>query len=192
LLALGAALFGVVSVGAFDSFVTDDATNVRVDVTRIASYVAAGVGFIGGGAILKHAGTVRGITTATSLWTASAVGLAAGLGAWVGAVTATAIALIALAALKPLSGWIDRHSHPPRSLVVHVSGPSIGAAILQRVQDTAAASIRSMRLGQGQTDGTFELVVEFWTRPDDEIVSELIGRLDDEFGGEIRSVSLQS
>jgi hypothetical protein len=49
-----------------------------------------------------------------------------------------------------------------------------------------------MRLGQGQTDGTFELVVEFWTRPDDEIVSELIGRLDDEFGGEIRSVSLQS
>ena len=50
LLATGAALFGVASVGAFDSFVTERAdTNVQIDVTRIASYVAAGIGFIGVG-----------------------------------------------------------------------------------------------------------------------------------------------
>src|SRR4029078_12184913 len=49
LLAAGAALFSVASVGAFDSFITDSDTNVQIDVTRIASYVAAGIGFIGGG-----------------------------------------------------------------------------------------------------------------------------------------------
>ncbi|MGB0115114.1 MAG: MgtC/SapB family protein, partial [Ilumatobacteraceae bacterium] len=111
LLALGAALFGAVSVGAFDQFVGDPAdTNVRIDVTRIASYVAAGIGFIGGGAIIKHRGAVSGITTATSLWTAAAVGLAVGVGFWVAAVTATVIALTALLGLKPFSAWLRRRS----------------------------------------------------------------------------------
>jgi putative Mg2+ transporter-C (MgtC) family protein len=110
LLALGAGLFGAISAGAFTDFVSTSATNVQVDVTRVASYVAAGIGFIGGGAILKHRGHITGITTATSLWTGAAVGLAAGLGFWVGAVATTVIALLALRALKPLSNWLERHA----------------------------------------------------------------------------------
>ena len=191
LLSLGAALFGVVSVGAFDSFITDEATNTRVDVTRIASYVAAGVGFIGGGVILKHAGAVRGITTATSLWTAAAVGLAAGVGFWVGAVAATVLALVALAVLKPLSDWIGRRSYPPRSLVIVVRNSATGAAVLKRVHDIAVNSVRSVQLGEGNDDST-ELAVQFWTRPDDEVIEQLIERLDAEFGADVRSVSLRA
>jgi putative Mg2+ transporter-C (MgtC) family protein len=191
LLALGAALFGVVSVGAFDAFITDEPTNARVDVTRIASYVAAGVGFIGGGVILKHAGEVRGITTATSLWTAAAVGLAAGVGFWVGALTATVVALVALALLKPLSNWIERRSHPPRSLVIVVRNSAIGAVVLSRVHEIATTSVRSMQLGEGNDDTT-ELAVQFWTRPDDQVIERLIERLDDEFGADVSSVSLRS
>ena len=115
LLALGAALFGAISVGAFTDFATRSPTNVQVDVTRVASYVAAGIGFIGGGAILKDRGTITGITTATSLWTGAAVGLAAGLGFWVGAVATAVIALAALRGLKPLSNWLQRHGSPPSS-----------------------------------------------------------------------------
>ena len=191
LLSLGAALFGVVSVGAFDSFITDAATNTRVDVTRIASYVAAGVGFIGGGVILRHAGAVRGITTATSLWTAAAVGLAAGVGFWVGAVAATVLALVALAVLKPLSDWIGRRSYPPRSLVVVVRNSATGVAVLKRVHDIATTSVRSVQLGEGHDDDT-ELAVQFWTRPDDEVIEHLLERLDAEFGADVRSVSLRA
>ncbi|HSM64787.1 MAG TPA: MgtC/SapB family protein [Ilumatobacteraceae bacterium] len=108
LLALGAALFGAISVGAFTEFVDGSTTNVQVDVTRVASYVAAGIGFIGGGAILKDRGRITGITTATSLWTGAAVGLAAGLGFWLGAVATAVIALAALRILKPLSKWLER------------------------------------------------------------------------------------
>lgn len=115
LLALGAGLFGAVSVGAFDGFIDDSGdTNVRVDVTRVASYVAAGIGFIGGGAILKHRGTITGVTTATSLWTTAAVGLAAGLGFWLGALATAALALIALWALQPFSAWLQRRSASTR------------------------------------------------------------------------------
>lgn len=103
LLALGAALFGITSVGAFDGFVTERAdTNIQVDVTRIASYVAAGVGFIGAGTILKGPGGIRGLTTAASLWTVAAIGLASGVGFWEPALVATVIALVSLTLLRPM------------------------------------------------------------------------------------------
>lgn len=105
LLTLGAALFSVVSVAGFDALASERSSNVTIDVTRIAAYIAPGVGFIGGGAIVKSGRKVTGITTAASLWTAAAIGVAAGLGFWVGAVVTTVIALIALEALQPLSNW---------------------------------------------------------------------------------------
>lgn len=112
LLSLGSAVFGLVSIGAFADFASTGAdTNVVVDVTRIASYVAAGVGFIGGGAIIKHGGIVKGITTAASLWVAAAVGLASGLGHWQSAVIACGAALVALAVLRPVSTALSNRQH---------------------------------------------------------------------------------
>jgi putative Mg2+ transporter-C (MgtC) family protein len=191
LLSLGAALFGAVSVAGFDEYITDATTNVQVDVTRVASYVAAGVGFIGGGVILKHAGAVRGITTAASLWTAAAIGLASGVGFWVGAVTATAVALVALAGLKPLSDWVGRRSHPPSSLIVLVASPAVGVEVLRTVQSIAGTSIRAVQLGEGQDDGT-ELALQFWHRPDVDVMERIVDGLHDQFGSDVRSVSLRN
>lgn len=106
LLTLGAALFTIVSVAGFDAYVSDrNSTNVNVDVTRIAAYIVPGVGFIGGGAILKAQGRIHGLTTAASLWTAAGIGIASGLGLWVAAAGATVLALFALEVLRPLSRW---------------------------------------------------------------------------------------
>ena len=106
LLALGAALLGAISVGAFDEFAARRAsTNIQVDVTRVASYVAAGIGFLGAGAIIKRGSGIKGLTTAASLWVAAAVGLAAGLGFWVGAIAGAVLALAALLADHPMQ-WL--------------------------------------------------------------------------------------
>jgi putative Mg2+ transporter-C (MgtC) family protein len=103
LLALGSALFGAISVGAFSSFVAPrNGTDISIDPTRVASYVVAGVGFLGGGAILKRDDHVRGLTTAASLWVVAAVGLAAGLGFWAGAVVATVVATAVLLLEGPI------------------------------------------------------------------------------------------
>lgn len=192
LLALGSGLFGIVSVGAFDSFIDDGRSNVQVDVTRVASYVAAGVGFIGGGAILKHAGTVRGITTASSLWAAAAIGLSVGVGFWVGAITATVISLVALAALRPLSNWIDRRSHLPKTVIVLLRSPARSADALAIVQDLASPSIKSVRIGDSHGADLTEVVVQFWSRPEDEVVTRISARLDDELGDDLATVSLRS
>lgn len=115
LLAVGSALFGVVSVGAFTMFFAQrNDSNFTVDPSRIASYVAAGVGFLGAGAIVKRDDRVRGLTTAASIWVVAAVGLAAGLGFWSGALTATVITFIALVAERPLKALARRlqRQHP--------------------------------------------------------------------------------
>ncbi len=109
LLALGAALFGLLSVSAFADFVTTQAgSNVNLDVSRIASYIPAGVGFIGAGVILKRHNRIRGLTTAASLWVAAAVGLGAGLGSWEAAVVTTVIALAGLLSDRPIGALMRR------------------------------------------------------------------------------------
>lgn len=117
LLALGSGVFGVISVGGFADFIVERATtNLQVDVTRIASYVAAGVGFLGGGAILKQTHRVRGLTTAASLWACAAVGLAAGIGFYSAAIAATVSTLVMLLLDAPMRKL--RRRHLKRSLSV--------------------------------------------------------------------------
>lgn len=166
LVVLGAALFGLVSIAGFDAFVTDDrsATNVQVDVSRIASYVAPGIGFIGGGAILKYGGRVSGITTAASLWSAAAIGLSVGLGFWVGAVVTTVIVLLALEALEPLSKLAHRVGRRRRAqLVVLLRDTSDLDRLVSELQH-ADAPIRKMQFGQGPDDDS-AVTVEFWEEP---------------------------
>lgn len=88
LVSLGAAIFTVVSAFGF--------AGDGVDPTRIAAQVVSGIGFLGGGAILHYGGTVRGLTTAASLWAVAAVGMAAGSGLFVVAVVATVLVILAL------------------------------------------------------------------------------------------------
>ncbi|HEY3832961.1 MAG TPA: MgtC/SapB family protein [Acidimicrobiia bacterium] len=120
LLALGAAVFGVISVGAFGQFaVVGKPANITVDVSRVAAYVSAGVGFLGAGTILKTGDHIKGLTTAASLWVAAAVGLAAGVGLWSAAVAGALLAFAALVAERPFA-WLStrlrsrrRDTEPP-------------------------------------------------------------------------------
>lgn len=105
-LALGAALFGVLSgygFQAFDALRTE--TNYQVDPTRVASTMVTGIGFLGGGAILKEGAKVRGLTTAASLWVTAAIGLGCALGAWLLSIVTTGIVLFSLTALRRPQRW---------------------------------------------------------------------------------------
>lgn len=166
LVVLGAALFGLVSIAGFDSFFADDraATNVQLDVSRIASYVAPGIGFIGGGAILKYGGRVSGITTAASLWSAAAIGLSVGVGFWVGAVATTVIVLVALEALEPLSKLAHRVGRRRRAQLVVLLRDGSDLDRLVSELKHADAPIRKLQFGQGPDDDS-AVTVEFWEEP---------------------------
>src|SRR5215471_11305238 len=80
LVAVGAALFTMVGAYGFEDF-----PSRSVDPTRIAAQVVTGIGFLGAGIIFRQGFTIRGLTTAASLWLAAAIGMAAGIGFWQGA-----------------------------------------------------------------------------------------------------------
>jgi putative Mg2+ transporter-C (MgtC) family protein len=73
---------------------------VTVDSSRIAASVVAGVGFLGGGSILRTGATVQGLTTAAGLWLVAAIGLCAGSGMYPESVAVTMLGLIALTVLR--------------------------------------------------------------------------------------------
>ena len=91
---VGAALFTLVSAYGFTDW------GVRVDPTRIAAQIVTGIGFLGAGAIIRQGLSVRGLTTAATLWLVAAIGMAAGAGYWEGALIATFGAIITLGPLR--------------------------------------------------------------------------------------------
>ena len=103
LVALGSALFVIAPL---------DPGMAAADVSRVLQGVAAGIGFIGAGAILKltDAHQIKGLTTAASIWTTAAVGASAGLGRFGLAVVAAILAWITLSLLNRF----ESAGHPDR------------------------------------------------------------------------------
>lgn len=91
LVAIGSALFTTLSFDVFGGTPGDSGS-------RVAANVLTGVGFLGGGMILKEGGTVRGLTTASGIWAVAAVGMAVGTDRYLLAVLTTALIMVVFAA----------------------------------------------------------------------------------------------
>jgi len=103
LVAVGSALFTLVSAYGFGEFLAQTGPVVPVDPTRIAAQIVTGIGFLGAGAIIRQGMNVRGLTTAATLWAVAAIGLACGAGYYAGAVTTAVVVLVALWPVKILA-----------------------------------------------------------------------------------------
>ena len=84
LVAVGAALFTIVSAYGFHDFLTSGDSVIRADPTRIAAQIVTGIGFLGAGAIIRQGLSVRGLTTAATLWVVAAIGMASRRGLLLG------------------------------------------------------------------------------------------------------------
>jgi len=139
LVSIGAALFTLVSAYGFDDFLHTGVPTVGYDPTRIAAQVVTGVGFLGAGAIIRHGTSVRGLTTAATLWVSAAIGIAAGAGYYSGAVLATAVTIFALWPLRYVgAGMVDRLRPESRLLVVHLRRNEPSAPLLDWFKEQGA------------------------------------------------------
>jgi putative Mg2+ transporter-C (MgtC) family protein len=117
---LGAGLFGVISTLGFLEFDQPRANSlIQADVTRVASNVVVGIGFLGAGVIFRQGNTVRNLTTAASLWVVAAIGLACGVGDVTSAAIGAVVLLVSLVVLRPVRSLI-RERWAARSTVVQV------------------------------------------------------------------------
>jgi putative Mg2+ transporter-C (MgtC) family protein len=105
LLCLGSTLVMLTSIHIFDVYIA----RVPCDPGRIAAGVVTGVGFLGAGAIMQTKASVKGLTTAASLWVVAGIGLAVGSGLYFGAVLTTILTLVALFFFSRLEHIMIRH-----------------------------------------------------------------------------------
>jgi putative Mg2+ transporter-C (MgtC) family protein len=156
--AVGSALFVMAGAYGFGDFVTrDGSTNVVIGVDRVASTVVTGIGFLGGGAILKHGASVRGLTTAGSLWVTSAVGLAAALGSYTIVLAATVLTLLSLVALRFPERWIARKWAVDREMVVIRLAPAADASpVIAALAGLSDVRIRHLTVVSEGDDVTVE------------------------------------
>jgi uncharacterized membrane protein YhiD involved in acid resistance len=98
------------------TFVEHDA--IRTDPTRMAQGIMTGIGFLGAGVIFKEGLTVRGLTTAASIWVTAAIGILVGIGFWFAAIVGAVAALVGLFARRCIctaSHWQPNFSSQARS-----------------------------------------------------------------------------
>ncbi len=105
LVCVGSALFMLVSIYGFDDIAPvtttlEDDIGTRRDTARIAAQVVSGIGFLGAGTILHEGLTIKGLTTAASLWIVSAIGLAVGSGMYLLSTVATMLTMLTLVTFR--------------------------------------------------------------------------------------------
>ena len=155
---VGAALFTLVSAYGFRDVLEQG--QVVADPTRIAAQIVSGIGFLGAGAIIRQGLSVRGLTTAATLWLVAAIGMASGAGYYDGALIATLGALITLgplriAAYKIIHRWrpaVDR-------LVVDIPAGGSPVPILEVIEERGARVI-SLEIAQEGDRRSIALDVE--------------------------------
>jgi putative Mg2+ transporter-C (MgtC) family protein len=135
LVCLGSALFTIVSAYGFREFLTSGDQVIRADPTRIAAQIVTGIGFLGAGAIIRQGLSVRGLTTAATLWVAAAIGIAAGAGYYSGAVLGTVVTLVALWPLRIAAYQVFERIRPEeRSIVIDLRPETSLAQLLDALE----------------------------------------------------------
>ena len=112
------------------------------DPDRMAAQVISGIGFLGAGTIIREGITIKGLTTAASLWAVASLGLAVGAGCYFIALCGTLIIVITLTVLRVLQDKQFRHTDNPR-LLLHIpcSDPVLLTENLKRLAEDSGANI---------------------------------------------------
>jgi putative Mg2+ transporter-C (MgtC) family protein len=137
---VGSCLIMIVSAFGFaDSLSTSK--SVVLDPSRVAAQVVSGIGFLGAGAILARGEIIRGLTTAASIWTVAAIGLAVGGGLYFAAGASTVVIIVILAGIKPLEEAYRARNQSCR-LWIEAANGSLTPDILKQTLKIRAAQIK--------------------------------------------------
>jgi putative Mg2+ transporter-C (MgtC) family protein len=158
------------------------------DTNRISAQIVTGIGFLGAGAIIRYGASVRGLTTAASLWTVAAVGLLAAQGFWQAALITTGVVIFSLYLLRfvedkflyPLVG------HPIQVQVqFRTSGYTPLAQLMAALQEMHVV-IKEMAVAPGESDSNIiHLSLRLPRRQEPAKLLALLADLDD-----VRKVTL--
>jgi putative Mg2+ transporter-C (MgtC) family protein len=156
--------------------------------TRIASYVVSGIGFLGGGVILREGFNVRGMNTAATLWCSAAVGALCGAGFAAHALVGTAAVLAIHVGLRPVAHWVDARrknavdvevSYRMRVVCAEKDQGVVRSILLRHINGHPKMTVQGVAMQEGDKPGTEAVVMVdiFSAVRDDRAMENLVGRI---------------
>ena len=143
--ALGSCLFGIMSAYGFTQFdELRSRTNFQVDPTRVASNIVVGIGFLGGGTILKHGLSVRGLTTAASMWVTAAAGLGCALGMYSATLVGTGVMLASLVLLRTPRRWLKARIRVRETVIIDLAKDAAAGDVINELNAVEGVTVRSL------------------------------------------------
>ena len=136
---------------------------VPADPGRIAAQVVSGIGFLGAGAIVKEGVNIRGLTTATCLWIAAAIGMTAGAGFYLEAVLICGLSMVALVIFPYIESWQRSHSYQVLEITMPLKQDV--NAVLEKIR-AQKVSLKRVDMDRDYTNDTITLtcLIRFFTR----------------------------
>ena len=119
LVCLGACLIMLLAMFGFQDYMRENEQYVNFDPSRLAAYVVSGIGFLGAGTILVQGYTVRGLTTAASIWVVAGIGLAVGVGMYFAGLFTTIIVILSLVFLNKFDQTFFSRARKIEAIVIH-------------------------------------------------------------------------
>ncbi|SDW99817.1 putative Mg2+ transporter-C (MgtC) family protein [Marinococcus luteus] len=110
LVGTGSCLVMLLALFGFQDYLNQNGDLVAYDPSRLASYVISGIGFLGAGTIIVQGASIRGLTTAASIWIVAAIGLTIGAGMFFAGIAATVLVLTSLIFLSHVDKWFKNVS----------------------------------------------------------------------------------
>jgi putative Mg2+ transporter-C (MgtC) family protein len=159
LVGLGACLFVLGATYGWGELEFGNQVGIVMDPTRVAAYVVTGIGFLGAGAIIKHGVSVRGLTTAASLWVVAAIGTTTAAGGYAWAVATTAIVLLSLWPLRRIAGLAGVRRKGAQRLAVVLS-PAAKVADVVNALETFGAEVEDVRIREEAEHRRVEFVLQ--------------------------------
>jgi putative Mg2+ transporter-C (MgtC) family protein len=150
LVSVGAALFTLVSAYAWTDWGFSQRAGLVFDPTRIAAQIVTGIGFLGAGAIIRHGLSVRGLTTAATLWVVAAIGMASATGYYWAALATTLVVLVTLWPLRLLAHRVFARLRRAEGRLTVALRPATGAAPLVTALEGAGARLRALQFDEAE------------------------------------------
>ena len=179
LVCLGAALF--VAMGA-----------LIAEPSRVAAQVVSGIGFLGGGVILREGFTVRGMNTAATLWCSAAVGVLAGTGFLVEAALGTAAVLIVHLGLRPVAVLLEKRlqlmagvetNYRIKVTCQHPHEALVRTVFLRHINSQPRMTLQGLSTQPGTDSGDTDVIADVYAAErDDRIIEGVVARLSIEPG----------
>jgi putative Mg2+ transporter-C (MgtC) family protein len=134
LVGIGSCIMMLLSLYGFQPYLNDH-PNIRFDPARIPSYVISGIGFLGAGTILVKGATVKGLTTAASIWVVAGLGLITGVGMFAPAILTTIVVLLSLIFLNQFEAKFFQSKKKQLVQIIVEDGENTLSGIIQNLEN---------------------------------------------------------